>query len=450
MRSTIYLYISHINNIQNIPLCPAEGNDKESNHNILIINLVEKTFTTKKYTRAQHNIFTLKNSSIYNLNDLPTYFSNNWVILADNSSIEKNFNLLEKFLEKFHPKIHYIDVNLLIAFSNISLKNTNTEYNCLGDLATYLEQEYNTIYSLFLAQSLADKDSIELTKDNWGYITYDLCNKIIKPRIKHSHKGTYGHALIIGGSLGMMGAVQLSSKAAIRSGCGLISVVVPERLSSIIQSSVPEAMIFECIENIAYKIPDSLKTKINAIGIGPGMGQDNTAVKGLTNILNNTSLPLVIDADGLNSLKSIPSWHQKIKGRAILTPHIGEFDRLFGFFSNSVDRVRFAKKFVSEHNIVILIKGAYTFVVSKNQITYINSTGNNGMSTGGSGDVLTGIITSFLAQGYELTDAALLGAFLHGLSGDCALETISEESIIASDLVDHIPKAFIKLKSFES
>lgn len=445
MRPTLNLYISHINNIKEVPFYSINQNKDLSESNVLIINIINETFTIARFPKNNRNYFTLKNKAIYNINDLPTYYSDHWIILTDSSCIEKKFNSLEIFFKNFILNICYLDVNLIDSFNNTTFKNATIKHNYLEDLVAYLNKENSYQNVDFHEKNYTPKP----VDASWNFVTYKLCKDLLKPREIHGHKGVFGHGLIIGGSAAMMGAVYFSSKSTIRSGCGLVSVIVPEKQSPIIQIKLPEAMVFGNIENLAYKIPDNLHEKIDSIGIGPGMGQDRNAQKCLINVLNTTTLPLVIDADGLNLLNTINKWEEKTKGRAILTPHIVEFDRLFGIFPNTFERIHFAKEFTAKYDIVIVLKGAYTFIVSKGKI-YVNSTGNNGMSTGGSGDVLTGILTSLLAQGYTLVDAATLGVFLHGLSGDIALENFSEESVIASDLINHIPKAFIQLKAFES
>jgi NAD(P)H-hydrate epimerase len=266
-------------------------------------------------------------------------------------------------------------------------------------------------------------------------IDKQLIKDIYKPRKKFGHKGTYGHALLVAGSLGKMGAAILSAKACLKSGVGLLTAHIPVIGYEIMQTALPEAMV-STEENIDPK-------KYTAIGIGPGLGITELAKDLLLQTIKNTTgIGLVIDADALNILSA----HQEILNQlpvdCILTPHPKEFERLFGKCENDFERMERALKKATEHNCYIILKGHNSFIATPNGNGYFNSTGNAGMATGGSGDILTGILTGLIAQGYSPEETCLLGVYLHGMAGDIAAEKLSQEAMIASDITDNIGQAF--------
>ncbi len=267
----------------------------------------------------------------------------------------------------------------------------------------------------------------------------------LRQRSTFDHKGNNGKALIVAGSLGKMGACILAAKAALRSGIGLLTVHVPAMGYSIIQSTVPEAMASVDSNNQALSyVTDS--SGFDAIGVGPGLGQSKETINGFAKLLEQ-SAPMVIDADALNILSQHQEMLHTIPSGSILTPHPKEFERLVGSWKNDFHRLEKQKQLAVQSNCVVVLKGAYSSIVSPEGNVYFNSTGNPGMATGGAGDVLTGILTSLLAQGYSALDAALIGVFLHGLAGDIAAREKGEDSLIASDLIDLLPEAFLKVKS---
>lgn len=278
---------------------------------------------------------------------------------------------------------------------------------------------------------------IDETNTPYYFTDQSEAEKRIKPRQKFSHKGTYGHALIMAGSYGKMGAAVLSAKACLRSGVGLLTMHVPGCGYEITQISVPEAMAtVDEAERYISKAPDF--SSATAIGIGPGMGQDPVTAKAIERLLERARIPLVIDADALNILSTNRHLLYKLPPNTILTPHPKEFQRLAGDSSNEYDRLEKAKAFSAKYKAIICLKGANTAVILPNGEIHFNSTGNPGMATGGTGDVLTGIITSLLAQQYTPADAAILGAYQHGLAGDRAAESRGQTALIASDVVEHL------------
>lgn len=286
-------------------------------------------------------------------------------------------------------------------------------------------------------------------KSHYYFSSRSLVQKIKKNRDTFGHKGTYGHALLITGSYGMMGAAQLCTKACLRSGAGLVSNYIPRSGYPILQSTCPEAMTL-CDPDNAYitQIPNLKKYK--AIGIGPGIGQYPQTQKALVALLEEANQPLVIDADALNFLASEKELLKKIPKNSILTPHPGEFNRLFGKTSNDLEALTLLRNKSIELQTTIILKGAYSRISFPSGEIYFNCTGNPGMATGGSGDVLTGILTGLLAQGYTVAEAALLGVFLHGSAGDIACQEMGQEAMLASDIIRHLGNAFLSINSNSS
>lgn len=273
----------------------------------------------------------------------------------------------------------------------------------------------------------------------------DISKKIIQ-RNKFSHKGTYGHVILIAGSYGKMGAAVLSAKACLRTGCGLVTVHVPKTGYEILQTTLPEAMIsIDWSDIIFTDVPDV--EKYSCVGIGPGIGTKQNTKKGLYNLFERVKSPMVIDADALNILGEHKEWIRKIPANSILTPHPKEFERLTGQSTDDFERNQLQIKFAEENNVILVLKGAYTSIALPDGTCYFNSTGNPGMATAGSGDVLTGIFLSLLGQGYNPADAAKIGVYLHGLAGDLSSDKIGQEAMIASDIIENIGNAYIKLKT---
>ena len=266
-----------------------------------------------------------------------------------------------------------------------------------------------------------------------------------KARNKFSHKGDFGHALLIAGSYGMIGASVLATKSCLRAGAGLVTTHIPKCGYNILQSTIPEAMLSIDDSEIYFTAIENIE-KFNAIGIGPGLGKNENSFLALKNLLAKANTPMVIDADALNIISEHKELLLLIPQNSILTPNLKEFERLFGKYKNSYTR-NLAQVQVSEkYNFYIVLKGANTSVSCPNGNCYFNSTGNSGMSTAGSGDVLAGIILSFLAQSYSPEDSAINAVLLHGLAGDIAAKIVGEDSLIASDIVNNLGKAFLHIR----
>ncbi|MBL7842140.1 MAG: NAD(P)H-hydrate dehydratase [Cyclobacteriaceae bacterium] len=265
--------------------------------------------------------------------------------------------------------------------------------------------------------------------------------KLLHTRSKFDHKGKFGHALLMSGSYGKMGAAVLSSRACLRAGVGLLTVHAPKCGYEILQTSVPEAMVsVDDHEHFLTSVPD-LKN-YSAIGIGPGIGQDKKTVTALAKILESLDKPVVLDADALNILGANRELIHLMSKGSVLTPHPKEFERLTSPWKTDFERLQKQSEFAAKTGTVVLVKGAYSAVASPDGKIFFNSTGNPGMATGGSGDVLTGIITGLLAQGYSGLDSAIIGCRVHGLAGDKAAARLGETGLIAPDIVDYLPEAF--------
>ena len=278
---------------------------------------------------------------------------------------------------------------------------------------------------------------------NFELTDKQIIKNIFKPRSKFAHKGNYGHAVLLCGSYGMMGAAVLSSLGCIKSGVGKLTACIPQCGYQIMQATVPEAMCEVAGENFLQHSPTI--EKFNAIGIGPGIGLFPSHKELLQHVFSNTNKPIVIDADALNIMAQEPSLFKSIPAGSIISPHPKEFERLFGKTQNSFDRLQLAMAKANEFNIYIVLKGHHSFIACPGQKGYFNRTGNPGMATAGSGDVLTGILTGLLAQGYNPLQASLLGVYLHGLAGDIAAAKFSKEAMVARDLCHCLGDAFKQL-----
>jgi ADP-dependent NAD(P)H-hydrate dehydratase / NAD(P)H-hydrate epimerase len=270
------------------------------------------------------------------------------------------------------------------------------------------------------------------------------CRSILKPREKFSHKGTYGHALLFCGGHGKLGAAVLAGRACLRSGPGLVTVHVPQNGIGVLQSAVPEAMLdIDRDAEIFSEIHDL--SPFSSIAVGPGIGKADQTGRALKHLIQESHVPLVIDADAINILGENKTWISFIPKESIFTPHPREFERLVGKSSGDFDRNKMQRDFSVKHGVYVVLKGAHTAITTPGGNCYFNSTGNPGMATGGSGDVLTGILAGLMAQHYTALETCLLGVYLHGLAGDYAAEATGQEALIAGDIITHLGKAFQSL-----
>ncbi|MGO4770593.1 NAD(P)H-hydrate dehydratase [Flavobacterium sp. W22_SRS_FK3] len=274
-------------------------------------------------------------------------------------------------------------------------------------------------------------------------ITKEEILKFYKTVNPITHKGLQGHALIIAGSYGKIGAAVLASKSCLKSGCGLVTVFTPKCGYQILQITIPEVMVFTD-ENTNFITHINLPLAVQAIAIGPGIGKELGTQKALFEFLRINKSPLVLDADALNIVSENQSWLGLVPEKTILTPHPKELERLIGKWNSESQKFQKTIAFSEQYKVIIVMKGAPTFIINQTTV-YQNTTGNAALATAGSGDVLTGIITSLLAQHYEPCQAAQLGVFLHGLTADIALPQTGYQSFLASDIIDNLGKAFLSL-----
>lgn len=361
--------------------------------------------------------------------DLVTYINQ---LKNTKISIDMPSGLLTEYSDKYIDYKHIIVSNFALSFQihkqSFLFAETGKYVGKLVALDIGLSKEYE-----------------ENTPSNWQWIDNSLIKGIYKKRNSYSHKGTYGHALIIGGAMGKTGAVQMASKSAVKAGAGLVTAFVPQCAYIPLQTAVPEVMV-EAIqkEDLLDFMPHDTK-KYTAIGIGVGMGTQITTRDALGDFMAGAEgEKLVIDSDAHNCLSMDFADRKKIKlpVGAILTPHPKEFDRMFGESENAHQRLEKQIEAAKKHKVYIVLKGTHTSIAMPNGEVYFNSTGNAGMATGGSGDVLTGIITALRAQQYSQQDACILGVYLHGLAGDLALNVESMESLAASDIINSLGSAF--------
>jgi len=291
-----------------------------------------------------------------------------------------------------------------------------------------------------------DREAMKNTLAQFYLVEERNIRALLKPRNPFSAKRDYGSVLLFAGSKGMMGAARMSAEAAMRSGAGLVTVhsagcgLIP------LQTSLPVAM-FEPDKNENFISDMRLHHNHQGVGVGPGLGTREQTIDALEGLLKNSKGPLVIDADALNCIAARPALLSMIPPLSIITPHEGEFDRLFGEHSRSEDRIKKGIEMAKHYNIIIVLKGHRSAVIRPTGRVYFNSTGNAGMATAGSGDVLTGMITSFLAQGYRPEHAATIAVFVHGMAGDLAAQEVSEYGLVATDIIARIGRALKKITS---
>lgn len=308
-------------------------------------------------------------------------------------------------------------------------------------LAFFLPENDPYVGNWFVIPIGLHKDFIEQTLVSNYYVEETDINELIRPRNKFQHKGNFGHGLLIAGSYGKIGAAVLAAEASLRAGAGLIHCHLPKKGYEIMQIANPEVMISidDSDDHFSY-LPDL--SDYNAIATGPGLGMDEETMKALKLLIQNTSVPVVFDADAINILAENKTWLSFLTSGSVFTPHPKEFERLVGKWSNDFEKLEMQKEFAFRYQCYVILKGAYTTVATPEGRLYFNSSGNPGMATAGSGDVLTGIILGLLTQNYSSIEAALIGVFLHGLAGDIAAKRFSQPAMLAGDIVSNIGKAY--------
>lgn len=304
----------------------------------------------------------------------------------------------------------------------------------------FISENANRVGDWKLLDIGLDNRFIEDAESTYNYIQPQEISEILQPRQKHNYKGSFGHALMVAGSKTKGGAAILSAKAAMRSGVGLLTMGIPDSLLIPLQVSCPEAMSVLLGDEEISSVPAI--DAYTSIGIGPGIGVGKSSTNFLKALIQNCKVPMLIDADALNILSENKTWLSFIPQNSIFTPHLGEFKRLIVNTEDSFDRLKAQIEFSKKFECIVILKGPNSQISLPDGRVYYNSTGNPGMATAGSGDVLSGLITGLLARKYHPMYAAILGVYLHGLAGDIAAEKLGEEAMNAGDIIESIPLAF--------
>lgn len=312
-------------------------------------------------------------------------------------------------------------------------------------LAYLFPENYKYTGKIKLLDIGLNKQFIEAEKTNHFFIDLQAVRLLLPARQHFAHKGNFGHALLLAGADGKYGAALLASKACLKSGTGLLTLHSAQHIQSALNCYLPSAMFnADKDSKLITELPEL--SKFTAVGVGCGIGNANETIAVLKLLIQQCKVPLVLDADALNILAENKTWLSFLPAGAILTPHPKEFERLCGKWNNSFERLQKQKDFSSKYNCYVVFKGAYTCISTPLGNCYFNSTGNAGMAKGGSGDVLTGVITALLAQGLSQVEACILGVYIHGLAGDLAQESQGEISMLPEDLIANLGLAFIKVQ----
>lgn len=307
-------------------------------------------------------------------------------------------------------------------------------------LAFFFEENADIIGEWKLLDIDLDEAKMKELTTEFMLVEAPSVRPLLRPRPVFTGKRDYGSVLMMAGSTGMFGAAVMSARACLKSGAGLVTVHSARAGMTVVQTAFPEAM-FEPDRNEHYITDMSMHHEHQVVAVGPGIGTNDKTIDALESLLKLCKTQLLLDADALNCMAKRPSLLELLPAQTIITPHIGEFDRLFGQHSNSEERLKKAIDMAKYYNIIIVLKGHYTATVRPTGRVYFNSTGNPGMATAGAGDVLTGVIAAFVAQGYRPEHAATLGVFIHGLAGDMAVERTGEAGLLASDIADYCGRA---------
>ncbi len=341
-------------------------------------------------------------------------------------SVDAPSGLLGEDNDKNNGAILKVDWTLALQFPNISFLLPENEMY-VGNIQ-------------IIDIGLHPKAIAECTSDYFLIEKSDVQAKI-KRRARFSHKGNYGHALLVAGAYGKMGAAVLAARACLRTGVGLLTTHIPKSAYQIMQTAVPEAMLSIDQSELIFSRLNDIQS-YNAIGIGPGLGMKANTETALLQFIDKSSLPMVLDADALNILSKNTSYLQKLPENTIITPHAKEFKRLFGEYQTDFESLEMQIEAAKKYKIIIIFKGAFSRIAMPDGRVVFNSTGNPGMATGGSGDVLTGMILSLLAQNYSPEDAALVAVWMHGKAGDIFADAFGEQALIASDLIDNLKNVY--------
>ena len=369
-----------------------------------------------------------------------------------NKPLAGGFASLVKYINASQAEVVSIDVpSGLMTEDNTYNVSTNivkaTQTLTLGQLKlSFLFAENQTyVGELRILDINLSKEGIAKMEAHYTFLEEENVRALYRPRHPFAHKGQMGRALVIAGCYGMAGAAILTTKACLRAGAGKVTVHSPKRNVPILQTAVPEAVL--SIDREETIFTEGVATEdFNAVGVGPGLGTSEQTAITLIAQLRRTQCPLVVDADALNILANRRAWLQQLPKGIILTPHPKELDRMEGKCVDSYERLTKARELAERLQGYVILKGHHTAICMPDGHVVFNSTGNAGMATAGSGDVLTGIITALLARGYERPAACMLGVYLHGLAGDLAAAELGEESLMASDIINYLPKAFLRIQ----
>jgi len=322
------------------------------------------------------------------------------------------------------------------------ISNKKYGYEASSNIELFLHEVFLSNFFFYVCAKFMTRDTMRFQLSNIQLLTIEKIKSIYVPVPNFAHKGSNGLGVLIAGSRNMPGAALLSAKAALRSGLGKLIVHAPDSVLDKVALYIPEAILHRDTHSDCFSSPPEVIENGNALAIGPGLGKDPVTVSGMEQLLKTVSYPIVVDADALNILAEHKTWLDMLPKNSILTPHSGEFDRLTEKSQNRFERVQKAQSFAQKYQVIVVLKGHYSTIILPDGNIFMNTTGNQGMATAGSGDVLTGILLGLLAKGYPPENATKLGVYLHGFAGDCALEKQSYESLIASDIIENLGKVF--------
>lgn len=369
-----------------------------------------------------------------------------------NKPLSGGFASLVKYINASHAEVVSIDMpsGLMTEDNTYNVRTNIVRADLtltLGQkkLAMLFAENQQYIGELRVLDIRLSREGIKKIDSQYTMFEEDDVRQLLLPRAPFAHKGTMGNALVIAGSYGMAGAAILATEACLRSGVGKVTCHSPRKNVTIMQTAVPEAVLQIDREETTFS--EAVDTEdFQAVGIGPGLGQTEQTAVAIISQIRRTQCPLVCDADAINVLSTHRAWMQQLPKDIIMTPHPKEFDRLEGHSADSFERLSKARDLAQRLQAYVILKGHRSALCCPDGHIVFNNTGNAGMATGGSGDVLTGILTGLLARGYNRYEACVVGMYLHGLAGDIAARELGEESLIARDLIRYLPKAFLRLR----
>ena len=400
--------------------------------------------------RAETENISIK--KIGSIADIPSLFD--WDVIIDaifgtgiNREITGIARKVIEYINKSKKRVISIDLPSGLSIerkTHFAVHASDTVTMQIPKLALYLPDNKNYTGEIHQVNIGLNEEAIADAETCSYFVTKQDIKALLKPLGKFAHKGTQGHSLIIGGSIGKMGAVCLASKAALKTGCGLVTAFVPKCGIAVLQSAFPEGMVIGDRNNTHISEID-FSIHPDAVGVGVGMGQNDITRQAFHDFLQKNTCPLVIDADALNILSQNPDWLRLLPPKSVLTPHSKELSRLIGEWCEDYNKIEKTRVFAKKHQLIVVLKGAYSMIIDSEHL-FVNSSGTPALATAGSGDVLTGIITGLIAQGYEPIDAAKLGVYLHGLTANLTADSINPRSFTASDIIENIGSAYFEIE----